>query len=92
MILRAGVVPLAFPLRSGLAPTLAEVPDLLRRHDVTVTGGLNLGRAPWNNTTLNAVIAMAELLRAPSEKPLAGVHGNGSLGYQQGFLLLERAP
>ena len=31
-------------------------------------------------------------LRTEDEKTLAGVHGNGSRGYQQGFLLLERAP
>jgi len=84
------VVPLAFLLRSGLVPGLPGVPALLRRLDVTVTGGLNLGRAPWNNTTLNAVVAMTRLLRDPGEKKLAGVHSNGSLGYQQGFLLLGR--
>jgi hypothetical protein len=84
------VVPLAFLLRSELVSTLSQVPDLLRRFDVTVTGGLNLGRAPWNNTTLNAIVAVAELLRNPGEKRLAGVQSNGSLGYQQGFLLLGR--
>jgi hypothetical protein len=85
------VVPLAFFLRSGLVPTLSRVPELLQYFDVTVTGGLNLGRAPWNNTTLNAIVAITERLRDPGEKKLAGVHSNGSLGYQQGFLLLERA-
>lgn len=85
------VVPLAFLLRAGLVAALAEVPDLLQRLDVTVTGGLNLGRAPWNNTTLNAIVAMTELLRVPGERSLAGIHSNGSLGYQQGFMLLERA-
>lgn len=85
------VVPLAFLLRSGLVQTLDRVPDLLQQFDVTVTGGLNLGRAPWNNTTLNAIVAMTERLRDPGEKRLAGVHSNGSLGYQQGFLLLGRA-
>ena len=84
------VVPLAFLLRSELVPTLSRDPDLLRHFDVTVTGGLNLGRAPWNNTTLNAIVAIAELLRTPGEPRLAGVHSNGSLGYQQGFLLLGR--
>jgi hypothetical protein len=84
------VVPVAFLLRSGLASDLEAVQELLRRHDVTVTGGLNLGRAPWNNTTLNAIITMSELLRNPGVKRLAGVHSNSSLGYQQGFLLLGR--
>lgn len=50
-----------------------------------------LGRAPWNSTTLNAIVAIAERLHDPSEERLAGVHSNGSLGYQQGFVLLERA-
>jgi hypothetical protein len=84
------VVALAFLLRSGLVPGFQGVPELLRRLDVTVTGGLNLGRAPWNNTTLNAIIAMTELLRDAGGKRLAGVHSNGSLGYHQGFLLLGR--
>jgi len=82
------VVPLAFLLHSGLVRDMATVPSLLRDFDVTVSGGLNLARAPWNNTTLNSIVIATQLLRTCGSKRLAGIHGNGSLGYQQGFLLL----
>jgi len=82
------VVPLAFLLHSGLVRDMAAVPGLLRDFEVTVTGGLNLARAPWNNTTLNSMVVATQLLRGRGPKKLAGIHGNGSLGYQQGFLLL----
>lgn len=84
------VVPMAFLLASGLAADLDEVHSILARHEVTVTGGLNLARAPWNCTTLNNIIAMTEVLRT-GPLSMGGVHGNGSLGYQQAFLILSRA-
>lgn len=82
------VVPLAFLLHCGLVRDMGDVPGLLREFDVTITGGLNLARAPWNNTTLNSIVVATQLLRGRDPRRLAGIHGNGSLGYQQGFLLL----
>ncbi|MBN1614443.1 MAG: hypothetical protein JW950_08275 [Deltaproteobacteria bacterium] len=84
------VVPLAFLLHSGIAPSLEAVPELLERFEITVTGGMNLGRAAWNNPALNALIAMVRRL---TEGPIAlgGIHGNGGLGYRQGVALLARA-
>jgi hypothetical protein len=84
------VVPLAFLLRSGIAPSLEAVPELLERFEITVTGGLNLGRAAWNNPALNALIVMVRRL---TEGPIAlgAVHGNGGLGYRQGVALLAPA-
>ncbi len=82
------VVPLAFLLASGIARTPAELPVVLARHPVTVTGGMNLARAPWNNPALHALVAMAGRLRA-GDASLGLVHGNGGLGYKQGVALLS---
>jgi hypothetical protein len=83
------VVPLAFLLVSRLAPRPAAVPALLNRCEVTVTGGMNIGRAAWNNPCLNALIAVYHrLVEGPST--LGAVHGNGGLGYKQGVALLAR--
>jgi len=83
------VVPLAFLLKTGIAPSLEAVPELLERFEITVTGGMNLGRAAWNNPALNALIVMYRRL---TEGPIAlgAVHGNGGLGYRQGVALLDR--
>jgi len=62
---------------------------LLQSQEVTQTGGLNLGRAAWNNTTLNNIITMVEKLTSGDGPKIGGVHGNGSIGYQQGFMILQ---
>ncbi len=82
------VVPLALLLASGIARAPADLPAVLAGHPVTVTGGMNLARAPWNNPALHALVAMAGRLRA-GDAPLGLVHGNGGLGYKQGIALLS---
>ncbi len=81
------VVPLAFLLETGLASNFAEVMDIIENIPLTVTGGMNLGRAPWNNPVLNSVIQICEKLE---EDQIGACHGNGGLGYAQGFCLLEK--
>lgn len=83
------VVPLAFLLASGIASSLKEIPVLLQRLEITVTGGMNLARAPWNNPALNAMVTMYKRLRHGSHR-LGAVHGNGGLGYRQGVAILGR--
>lgn len=83
-------VPMAFLLATGMVKDLNELPTFLDRHEITVTAGLNLNRASWNNTTLNNIITMCELLREDRSVQYGGIHGNGSLGYQQGFMILKR--
>jgi hypothetical protein len=80
------VVPIAFLLATGLARDADEIKSLLREHPVTITGGLNLGRAPWNNSTLSAMVQATELIRAGVR--VIGVHSNAALGYKQGFAVL----
>lgn len=83
------VVPMAFLLISGLIDTLDEVPSFLAQHSITVTGGMNLAKAPWNNPALNSLITMYHRLVSGDEK-YAMVHGNGGLGYRQGVALLQK--
>lgn len=82
------VAPLGFLLASGIVHDLHEVPALLAAHEITVTGGMNLARAAWNNPALNALVVMCERL-AGGDVRLGAVHGNGGLGYRQGLALLR---
>ena len=82
------VVPMAFLLSNGFVATPQQLEPWLMQHFVTVTGGMNLARAPWNNPALNGLIAMCESL-SEGEVKLGLVHGNGGLGYRQGVALLE---
>lgn len=82
------VIPLAFLFTSRIASSVDDAARLLENHEVTVTGGMNLARAPWNNPALNALITMYKLL---VEDPsfIGAVHGNGGLGFAQGVAILK---
>ncbi len=84
------VVPMGLLLRLGLVKNMKEIPEFLKSHKVTVTGGLNLGKAAWNLTSLNALIVMREKLLSSKKMKMGLVHGNGSLGNQQGITILHR--
>ncbi len=81
------VVPMAFLLVSGLVDMLEDIPDFLKDHSITITGGMNLARAPWNNPALNGIIDMVKRLIEGNED-LGLIHANGGLGYRQGVALL----
>ncbi len=81
------VVPLGFLLATALAPDPAALAPLLEAHAVTVTGGMNLARAPWNNPVLNALTVMHQRLAA-GEAPVGLLHGNGGLGGWQGVAVI----
>lgn len=81
------VVPMAFLLRNGFISQLDQLNELLEDYPVTITGGMNLSRAPWNNPSLNALIAMYDKLLA-GQQEYGLVHGNGGLGYRQGVAIL----
>jgi hypothetical protein len=84
------LVPMALLLKLGLVKHLKEIPELLKTYEVTITGGLNLAKAPWNLTSLNSLIAMKQRLLSSKNYNYGLVHGNGSLGNQQGITLLGR--
>lgn len=83
------VVPLAFLMTTGFIDDWHALKAWLKTHPITVTGGMNLARAPWNAPTLNALITMTHQLLA-GEKQYALVHGNGGLGYRQGIAILRK--
>jgi hypothetical protein len=82
------VVPMGFLLRMGLVKNLQELPEFLKSHPITITGGLNLAKAPWNLTSFNSIIAMREKMISSNKIRFGLVHGNGSLGNQQGITVL----
>lgn len=84
------VVPMGLILRLGLVDKISEIPELLKWHEVTITGGLNLGKAAWNLTSLNSIILMRDKMLSSKTK-LGLVHGNGSLGNQQGITVLRHS-
>lgn len=84
------IVPLAFLYKTHLANSISEVKDFIKNNDITIDGGMNLSKAPWNNPCLLSIInAKDKLLLNTSEFAL--IHGNGGLGYKQGIALLKRA-
>ena len=84
------VVPMGFLLSSGMVADFSEIAEFANRHALTVTGGLNLAKAPWNNTTLQAFAAMNASLLSDDAPRYGGIHSVGALGYLQAFAVLER--
>ncbi|MEH6577299.1 MAG: hypothetical protein V7731_09510 [Amphritea sp.] len=84
------VVPMAFLLASGLVDMLEDIPAFLEQHRITITGGMNLAKGPWNNPALNSLIDMYHRLCC-GDSALGAVHGNGGLGYKQGIAILQAA-
>ena len=84
------VVPIAFLLISGLVDIAQNIPQFLKEHSITITGGMNLARGAWNNPALNALITMHHrLIEGPEDIGL--IHGNGGLGYRQGVAIVSRS-
>ncbi|HPI88997.1 MAG TPA: hypothetical protein PK859_06785 [Spirochaetota bacterium] len=83
------VIPMAFLLVTGIAGSIPGLTALLDTHDVTLTGGMNLARAPWDNPALNALIAAYDRIKTGPIRT-ACIHGNGGLGYKQGVAIISR--
>ncbi len=83
------IVPLAFLLKAGIT-SLEKIDDFLKHHEITVTGGMNLAKAPWNNPALHASIVMINRLKQEKNVDYGGIHGNGGLGYKQGFAIFGK--
>jgi len=86
------VVPMGYLLATGLVRDFGGIPDFAARYPLTVTGGLNLARAPWNNTTMQSIATLFHDLKSPQTPDIAGIHSVGALGYLQGFLILQEKP
>ena len=84
------VVPMALLMSMGLIKKPSDFENVLKDLSLTVTGGLNLSRAPWNLTSLNALIEMRQTLLTSKKAKYGLVHGNGSLGNHQGITVLKK--
>jgi hypothetical protein len=82
------VVPLAFLLATKICHSVSDIPEIIKNYPLTITGGMNLAKGPWNNPVLRAMIEMNALLQKTNTPNIAGIHGNGGLGEKQGFLIL----
>lgn len=82
-------IPIAFLITTKMVDKIEQTADFLKEHMITVTGGLNLARAPWNNPALNALIALCQEFKH-TQKRYGLVHGNGGLGGLQGVAILRK--
>lgn len=82
-------IPLAFLFVTGLVSSLKDMDELLKSYELTITGGMNIARAPWNNPALNGLIDMYQLL-VNEDVPYGLVHGNGGIGEVQGIAILSK--
>jgi hypothetical protein len=77
-------------------PSNGDGPDFLKgiaKHSITITGGMNLARAAWNNPALNALVMMHNRLcddKGGDHEKLGLIYGNGGLSYRQGIAIVER--
>lgn len=82
-------VPIAFLLATEIIKDTEELIDFLANNEITITGGLNFARAPWNNPVLNALVDMYQRMTKETVK-YSVIHGNGGIGEVQGIAVLER--
>ena len=83
------VVPMAFLLATEMARSFQEVESIVEQYPLTVTGGMNIAKAAWNNPALYALIVMYKKI-CSGEACSGAVHGNGGLGFKQGVAILGR--
>ena len=86
------VVPMGFLMATGFVENFAEIPAFAEEFPFTITGGLNLAKAPWNNTTVQTLASMFHALKSNQTPNIGGVHSIGALGYLQGFTILKEIP
>ena len=82
-------IPIAFLLSTEIIKDISELEKFIKENQMTVSGGLNLARAPWNNPALSGLIDLCEKMKKDKIK-YGVVHGNGGIGEIQGVAILER--
>nr|WP_320190013.1 hypothetical protein [uncultured Desulfobacter sp.] len=82
-------IPIALLLVTGLVGNINDIHDFLKHNEITVTGGMNIARAPWNNPALNGLIQVTQRL-VQGDRQYGMVHGNGGIGEAQGITILEK--
>jgi len=84
------VVPLGFLLATGMADSAEGICEFLKKYPLTITGGLNFAKAPFNNTTLSALVSMVKQLHKKNSPRIGGIHSVGATGYLQAFAILQK--
>ena len=81
--------PMGFLMAGDFVKEPGDFVNFLQSHPITVSGGMNFARGPWNNPALHGLV---EMVRALSKSPASYglVHGNGGLGGYQGLSLLKK--
>lgn len=82
-------IPIAFLLTTGMINDASEFKEFLGKYEITINGGLNFSRAPWNNPVLNALVDICNKMKKDNIK-FGLVHGNGGIGEVQGIGILEK--
>lgn len=82
-------IPLAFLFVNRFIDDMSELETFLANYEITVTGGMNFAKAPWNNPALNGLIEMYHLLMEKNVH-YGLVHGNGGIGEVQGVAIIEK--
>jgi len=82
-------IPIAFLLTIGQYSTFDEIVKMLEKYSITITGGMNFSRAPWNNPAFRAMIDMYHKMKE-GEFGYGVVHGNGGIGEAQGVVILKK--
>jgi hypothetical protein len=82
-------IPIAFLLAADFVKDIGTMDAFLDRFEITVTGGMNLAKAPWNNPALNGLIELSKRLFA-GDAAYGLAHGNGGIGEAQGVAVLGR--
>ncbi|MEZ4462687.1 MAG: hypothetical protein R3E66_23760 [bacterium] len=80
------IVPLGFLYAAGLATSIEGAIAWVEENPLTISGGMNFARAPWNCPALRALVLAHHHSLNTGQDTL--VHGNGGLGGWQGVAVL----
>jgi hypothetical protein len=83
------IIPIALLKSLGIVSDFSSILKFLNQYEITLSGGLNLNRAPWSLTSLRSLIGANQRIRSSATNVIM-VHGNGSLGEYQGITILKR--
>lgn len=81
--------PIAFLSACGFIDDICEIYKILEDFEITVEGGMSLGRAAWNNPAFSNTILAIDKIRK-SNMNYALIQGNGGLGENQGLCLISK--
>ena len=81
--------PLGFLFATNIIDSVNDIDRILEKNELTVEGGMSLGRAPWNNPALSNTILLLEKMEV-NNREYGLVQGNGGLGESQGLAIIKK--